>query len=154
MNATSSGVACSAAKIRSPSFSRSSSSTTTTAFPAAMSLIARSMSFNISVSELGRSHELLDVLGDDVDLEVHRVADGLGTQHGDLEGGRDEPDAERLVIHRHHGQRDPVDGDRALLHHVPGQVRGKGEPQHLPLAGGLPRDDPRDAVDVALYQMT
>ncbi|SKZ84001.1 Uncharacterised protein [Mycobacteroides abscessus subsp. abscessus] len=42
MNATSSGVAFSAAKIRSPSFSRSSSSTTTTALPAAMSAMARS----------------------------------------------------------------------------------------------------------------
>src|SRR5690242_14542315 len=42
MNATNSGVAFSAAKIRSPSFSRSSSSMTTTALPAAMSAIARS----------------------------------------------------------------------------------------------------------------
>lgn len=42
MNATSSGVAFSAAKIRSPSFSRSSSSMTTTAFPAAISATARS----------------------------------------------------------------------------------------------------------------
>jgi len=42
MNATSSGVAFSAAKIRSPSFSRSSSSMTTTAFPAAMSATALS----------------------------------------------------------------------------------------------------------------
>src|SRR5215207_7376838 len=42
MNATSSGVAFSAAKVRSPSFSRSSSSMTTTALPAAISAIARS----------------------------------------------------------------------------------------------------------------
>ena len=48
MNASSSGVACSAAKIRSPSFSRSSSSTTMTALPAAMSLIARSMSSSMA----------------------------------------------------------------------------------------------------------
>ena len=43
VNATSSGVASSAAKIRSPSFSRSSSSTTTTARPAAISATANSM---------------------------------------------------------------------------------------------------------------
>ena len=43
MNATSSGVAFSAAKMRSPSFSRSSSSMTTTALPAAISATARSM---------------------------------------------------------------------------------------------------------------
>ena len=42
MNATSSGVAFSAAKMRSPSFSRSSSSMTTTALPAAISATARS----------------------------------------------------------------------------------------------------------------
>ena len=42
VNAISSGVAFAAAKMRSPSFSRSSSSTTTTAFPSAMSAIARS----------------------------------------------------------------------------------------------------------------
>ena len=43
MNETSSGVAISAAKIRSPSFSRSSSSTTTTALPALRSATARSI---------------------------------------------------------------------------------------------------------------
>ena len=42
MNAISSGVALAAAKMMSPSFSRFSSSTTTTALPAAMSAIARS----------------------------------------------------------------------------------------------------------------
>ena len=43
VKAISSGVALDAAKMRSPSFSRSSSSTTTTALPAAMSATARSM---------------------------------------------------------------------------------------------------------------
>ena len=42
MNAISSGVALLAAKMMSPSFSRSSSSTTMTALPAAMSSMARS----------------------------------------------------------------------------------------------------------------
>src|SRR5213079_468274 len=46
MNDSSSGVAISAAKIRSPSFSRSASSTTTTGLPAAMSAIARSTVLN------------------------------------------------------------------------------------------------------------
>jgi hypothetical protein len=43
MNAINSGVASSAAKIRSPSFSRSSSSMTTTARPDLMSAMARSI---------------------------------------------------------------------------------------------------------------
>jgi hypothetical protein len=93
MNATSSGVASSAAKMRSPSFSRSSSSTTTTALPAAMSAIARSMLSSPvtggGTARAGRScappgapgradpgaQQLLDVLGHDVDLQVDRVAD-------------------------------------------------------------------------------
>ena len=49
MNATSSGVAFSAAKMRSPSFSRSSSSMTTTALPAAMSATARSTVSNLVI---------------------------------------------------------------------------------------------------------
>src|SRR6185295_10517867 len=96
MNAISSAVACSAAKIRSPSFSRSSSSTTITGRPAAMSATARSMSSNTALSQ-----HLLDVLGDDVDLEVHRVAGGLDAEHGRLERRRDQPDAELLRGHRH-----------------------------------------------------
>src|SRR3954470_12145013 len=123
MKATSSAVACWAAKMRSPSFSRSSSSTTITGRPAAMSAIARSMSakavFALPVASL-RSltacpQHLLDVLGDHVDLEVHGVAGGLGTQDGQFQRGRDQADAERLVVDRHDGQRHAVDGDRTLL---------------------------------------
>src|SRR5215212_3627402 len=60
MNATSSGVAFSAAKMRSPSFSRSSSSMTTTALPAAMSATARSTESNLvmfaTLAGSGRNH--------------------------------------------------------------------------------------------------
>src|SRR5882757_9425727 len=118
MNATSSGVTSSAAKIRSPSFSRSSSSTTITGWPAATSLIARSMSSNMTLHRLTLSQHLLDVLGDHVDLQVDRITDRLGAQHRELERGRDQPDAERLVVHGHHGQRDSVDRDRALFNDV------------------------------------
>ncbi len=50
MKATNSGVAFSAAKMRSPSFSRSSSSMTTTALPAAISAIARSTGSSLVIS--------------------------------------------------------------------------------------------------------
>src|SRR5690349_8371921 len=106
MKATSSGVAFSAAKIRSPSFSRSSLSTTMTALPAAMSAIARSTP--AKDSDMTVSDHLLHVLGDHIDFEVHRVADVLGPQHSQLRGRRDHPDAERLVVDGHDGQRDPV----------------------------------------------
>ena len=63
-------VAFSAAKMRSPSFSRFSSSTTTTGRPAAISLTASSMVAK-SVMTAPRGGQLLDVLGDHIDLQVH-----------------------------------------------------------------------------------
>src|ERR1700759_4491394 len=60
INATNSGVAFSAAKMRSPSFSRSSSSMTTMALPAAMSATARSTESNLVIiatfAGSGRNH--------------------------------------------------------------------------------------------------
>src|SRR4029450_6277254 len=132
MNPTSPAVACSAAKIRSPSFSRSSSSTTITGRPAAKAATARSISLSIAASQ-----HLLDVLGDDVDLEVHRIADVLGAEDGQLERGGDQADAEAVAGDLHDGERDAVDGDRALLDDVSGQLGRQREAQHLPLVGGL-----------------
>ena len=75
MNATSSGVAISAAKIRSPSFSRSSSSTTTTGRPASMSAMAVSIESRRAsgLRHASAPQQPLDVLGEHVDLEVDRV---------------------------------------------------------------------------------
>jgi len=85
MNATSSGVAISAAKMRSPSFSRSASSTTTTGLPAAMSATAlrwrRKRSSAQSFGPCGQqplpvvSEPSLDVLGQHVDLDIDVVTD-------------------------------------------------------------------------------
>src|ERR1700712_1568134 len=96
MNDTSSGVAFDAAKMMSPSFSRSSSSTTTTALPAAMSAIAASTSSNRMpaycspvpsspwmcpwVRSVMCLHHLLDVLRDHVHLEVDALAGLLEAQ--------------------------------------------------------------------------
>src|SRR6266480_2559462 len=121
MNASSSGVASSAAKIRSPSFSRSASSTTTTGRPAAMSATACSMVPNGFSATA--AHQLLDVLRDHIDLHVHRIADLLVPQRGELQRGRDQADGQPVAVHRDHGQRHPVQGDRALLHHVPRKAR-------------------------------
>src|SRR3954454_18499888 len=109
MNASKSCVANSGAKIRPPSFSRSPPSTPRPARPAAMSLIARSMSLSIAASR----EQLLDVLGDDVDLEVDRIANLLDPEHGELQRGRDQPDAERVAGDGGDRERHPVDGDRA-----------------------------------------
>src|SRR5689334_22692755 len=119
MNASSSVVAFSAAKIRSPSFSRFSSSTTTTGRPSAISAIARSMAAKSGMCGLPgkvRCHQFLHVLGQHVDLEVDHVTGLLEAERGEVEGGRDERHRELAGGAVHHGQRGAVDRDRALLH--------------------------------------
>ena len=118
MNAISSGVACSAAKIRSPSFSRSSSSTTITGRPAAMSSTAcldgaeppgRAADVRCHGS-IADPQQPLDVLGDHVDLQVDRVADAAlrpSVVSASVVGIR--LTANQSSADRHHGQRDPVD---------------------------------------------
>ncbi len=75
MKLIASGVANCAASVRSPSFSRSSSSQTTTILPSRMSSIACSIVANGVGRRSGsclRLHQPLDVLGEDVDLDVHK----------------------------------------------------------------------------------
>src|SRR5919112_6520097 len=97
MKLIASGVTCSAAMARSPSFSRSSSSRTRTILPWRKSSIASSTlqkdadGFNPLVSggwllaALKSSlQQALDVLGDDVDFDVDGRTDRLGRQHDHL----------------------------------------------------------------------
>src|SRR5918998_3889517 len=179
MNATSSGVASSEAKIRSPSFSRSSSSITTTGRPlltAAMeySTVSRRMVLTSPprwrssapcprvlspcVSSRACSQQAFHVLGDHVDLQVDRAPGRDGTQRGLPQGGGDEADLQpRLGVvggaDGADGQRDAVDGDRALLDDVARQLRRQPDPHDLPVLAGGAGDDGADAVDVALHQV-
>src|SRR5436305_8621753 len=100
MKAIHSGVTFSAAMARSPSFSRSSSSTMMTGRPALNSSIASGMVASGMVPRLFNTrkrtcaYQALDVAGDDVDLQVDPAA--LGVAPGDRvpEGVRDEGDGE------------------------------------------------------------
>src|SRR3954469_17327052 len=115
MKLIASGVANWAARVRSPSFSRSSASQTTTIFPARMSSSASSIVLN------GRSatvHQLLHVLGQHIDLQVHDAARFCLPERGALERLGDEGDGETAVVHGSHCKRDPVNGDRPLLHDI------------------------------------
>src|SRR5215204_4584356 len=132
MKLTASGVANWAAMVRSPSFSRSAASTTTTNLPARTSSIASSIAESAGsvvaigaiVSGLAPSTcQLLDVLGEDVDLEVDLVARLERAQGGDLERVRDQGDRKGLVVDRGDRERDAVDGDRALLDAVAEDLR-------------------------------
>src|SRR4051812_20527785 len=109
-----SGVAASAAMIRSPSFSRSSSSTTTTISPRPMAATASSMRPN-GVSATPGLQQLLDVLGHHIDLQVDPVARVLAAEGGDGRGVRDDGDGEPVVEDVDGREAHAVDGDGALL---------------------------------------
>src|SRR5512140_2288201 len=104
MKLMASGVTHWAAMVRSPSFSRSSSSTTTSIFPWRNSSIASGMGLNgIGLLPAGgplepaRGQQPLDVLGDDVGLEVDEAARLRLPQVRYLQSIRDEGDREGAV---------------------------------------------------------
>ena len=130
MKLIASGVANWAAIVRSPSFSRSAASTTTTILPARISSIASSIVANgrsgTGTTLTGSWYERqqpLDVLREHVDLEVDRVARRERAERRLGQRVRDERDREAVVVERGDGQRDAVDGDRALLDAVAEDVR-------------------------------
>src|SRR3954447_4634203 len=155
MNAIFSGVMASAAMIRSPSFSRSASSTTITISPRATAATA----FSISVKGISgllagvRGEQAFDVLGEHVDFEVDGIAGPLRAQRGDGEGVRDDGDVEGAasIVEGSDGEADAVDGDRSLLDDVAQETRGRGE-RHAGRAVGQrhPVAQCADAVDVTL----
>src|SRR4051812_21677580 len=154
-NAIASGVANSAAMIRSPSFSRSSSSITTMISPRATAATAFSMSANgiaLPLSsfrcQLAGFEQALDVLGDHVDLEVDTIAHPLATEGGHGGGVRDDGDGEAVVGRLHDGEAAAVDGDRPLLDDVAQEVGWHAHPE----VGGR-CDDLADGVDVALHDV-
>src|SRR5947208_2945876 len=151
MKLIASGVTNCAAMTRSPSFSRSSSSTTTTILPAAMSSSAASMVANSTSARIG--NEFIHVLGQHVNLQVDRGSRRDGPQRRALQRLGDQRDREPVLADVRHGERDAVDGDRALLHHV-AQQRRVGVDGHHPRESLLAdlADDP-EAVDVALHDV-
>src|SRR5918994_399099 len=139
-----SGVACSAAMMRSPSFSRSSSSTTTTISPRPTAAMASStLAKPMSRTPLVPREQALDVLHGHVDLEVDPVAGAPVAQRRDRLGVRDDRHREPVVEHVDHGEAHAVDGDGALLDHVAEHVVRHADPQV-----GRRHDDLADAVDV------
>src|SRR5260370_15589044 len=101
MNAIVSGVTFSAARMRSPSFSRSASSTATTSSPRLIAAMAFSMLVNGTTTSGFRSwsgeDQTLDVLGDDVRLQGHGIAGVADPERGHREGVRDEGDTAPVV---------------------------------------------------------
>src|SRR5262245_28817843 len=120
MKFTSSARACSAARMRSPSFSRSSSSMMTTMRPARMSVRMSSMvsSFMASLPLPAAGRVLhfmhpraLDVSRHEIDFEVHPRAHAVVLQHSHGERMRDDVDAKPGALHFVDGETHTVDGD-------------------------------------------
>src|SRR5690625_1442702 len=69
-------------------------------------------------------YESLDILRDDVDLEVDPVPDQALPDGRRLESVWNESDPEHLAVAHtfrtdvDHGETDPVDGDRSLVHNI------------------------------------
>src|SRR5271166_6336712 len=157
MKLIASGVANCAASVRSPSFSRSSSSQTTTILPSRISSIACSIVANGVVEEglLMRSpsdsaHQPLDVLGEDVDLDVHDRALADLAEVRALERLGDQRHREAVLVQGADGQADAVDGDGPLLDEVAGERRVCLDLEHPREALAAHRADAAGAVDVAL----
>src|SRR5690606_619333 len=148
MKLTASGVTFSAAMIRSPSFSRSSSSTTTTNLPARMSSMASSMRSNSGrgagtviwrqlLSRAAGSGERgvgaqqpLHVFADDVGFQVDSVAGAHPAQGGHGGGVGDDDHLETVGGDGGDGQAHPVHRDGTFRHQVtPDRFRrGDGQP--------------------------
>ncbi len=149
----SSGVASSAAMTRSPSFSRSASSTTTTGRPAATSATARSMLPNCPVT--ARRYPL-DINTRSTYFAITStsrltgVADRGPAERGAGQGGRDQRDRERVGRRLHHREADPVDRDRALLDQVSSQLSRDADADDGVLAAV---EQGADAVHVALHEV-
>src|SRR3954451_24271529 len=176
MKFTSSGRTLVAAMMRSPSFSRSSSSRITTISPpriaATMSSVesrpdqAELVFVRVAMSSqqlhsgarcladrgLGRT-ETLEISGDDVDLDINSDAAPILADHGDGLSMRNHVDLEDIGLHGVHRETHAVDCDRALLRHIAGQRLWNPYPHGGRARRGREIDDLADAVDVARDEM-
>src|SRR4051812_7718680 len=136
MKLIASGVANWAASVRSPSFSRSSSSQTTTMRPARISSSASSTVANgrLIAQPALRAYlsalscdQLLHILGEHIDFQVDGCAGLRAAQRRALEGLGDQGHGKARVVDGRHGERDAVDGDGAFFHDVAQESVGRGE---------------------------
>src|SRR5680860_18963 len=150
------GVAFSAAMMRSPSFSRFSSSTTMTMPPARRSSSAASMAskpmpgpFRPRVGP----REPLDIFSDEIDLDVDCRTTLQLIESRLAQGVRDEGNLKGLYSRLHHGQRDAVEGNRPLLDDVAKERRLRAKPHPEGAVLGLDPSDACHPVDVPLDQV-
>src|SRR5277367_1321830 len=119
MKFTSCGPTRSAAMIRSPSFSRSSSSMITAILPRRRSSRISSMVLNVDIGFLlfGSRHEPIQVAGNHVNFNIDAVVDLELAERSDLMSMRNDVDVESPAPDRVDGQAHAVDANRALRRH-------------------------------------
>src|SRR5690606_26161620 len=164
MKASRSGVTASAARTRSPSFSRSSSSTRITGRPALSSATSSGTSASpgrrvaSGMAGLPQRQDPLDVLGQHVGLEVHAVAGAQAGQRRDLERVRYQRDGEvgrgpvgarpARAADVDDGEAHAVDRHAALGHDLTREPGGGAEAHDVRAWGGVDADDLGHAVHV------
>src|SRR5438067_13074124 len=152
MKLIASGVTKSAASRRSPSFSRSSASASTTMRPRRMSSINSWAVCMRLFCHFAREHPL-DVARDHVDLEIHARSGAELAERGRGERVRDHVHFETGAVDRVHREAHAVDADRALAREVARQRRGRFDHQPRACAEVVERLHHADAVDVAAHEV-
>src|SRR5690606_17130816 len=102
----------------------------------------------------GGGEQAGDVAGEQVDLEVERVADGALTQRGRRERVRDQADGEAARVDGVDGEANPVDAHAALDRDVAEELGRRVEPHLERVAASGPAAHAREAVDVARNEVT
>ncbi len=159
MKLIASGVANCAAIVRSPSFSRSSSSQTTTILPSRMSSIACSIVakrapvrvlMRVRAGGLRYPIRRATCLASMSDLDVHPRPRLEASERRALERLGDQRDGEAVLAQRADGQADAVHRDRPLLYEVARELWLDVDLQDARDAVDRRRGDRAGAVDVAL----
>src|SRR5579859_216713 len=117
MKLMSSGRHFSAAMMRSPSFSRSSSSMITTMRPAASSVRISSTLLSLAVTGCAPEHAL-HIARHHVHLQVHLTARLIIAEDSVTHRVRDDVDVEDLVLHRVHREAHAIDADGSLVRDI------------------------------------
>src|SRR5580704_4341870 len=119
MKFTSCGPTQSAAMMRSPSFSRSSSSMITAILPRRRSSRISSIVLNADMGSLLFSfrHEPFQITSDHVDFDVDAVVDLKLAERGDVKRVGNDVDIEAAAVDVVDGQTDAVHANRALGRH-------------------------------------
>src|SRR5215211_573460 len=152
----------SAAMVRSPSFSRSSSSQTITILPALMSSTISSIGLNgifdaplevLHIATSERPEQPLHVLSYNISLKVHPIAYQQLLEVGARARVRQDGDGERSVPNRDDREAYPVDADAAFLDGVAENGLCRTELPDLCTSLGANVHDLAHAVDVALHDV-